>query len=130
MPLTENINGAYQAATVSAAMLAIRDSQHFILLTAGEAANSIPGWSTVIESASSPQDFSQPTRKTHSKTDTTVSPEVTRQFRYNYTWTGGNKTQIVYQYDDGSGGGFVTVTGGTVTLTYDGSGNFTGATSA
>ena len=43
----------------------------------------------------------------------------------------GGVTGMVVQYGDGSSSpSLVTVTGGTISITYDGDGNFTGATSA
>ena len=108
----------------------MRLNWYFLLIAAANGAKVVNGWATTMASTSSPQDYSKPDSMTLSKTDTTVSPNVTRQLQYVYTWTGANLTTMVIKYDDGSGAGLVTVTGGTITLTYDGSGNFTGATSA
>lgn len=88
----------------------------------------VPGWTTTVTSASSPADYSKPDYITLSKTYTDVSPNNTVRFRYNLTWTGDNLTTIVFQYDNGTTSPlFTTVTGGTMTLTYDGSGNLMGA---
>ena len=97
-----------------------------------EAVKVAPEWSTTVTQSASPEDYSQPDHMIVSKTFTDVSPNVTERFKYVYTWTSGNKTQILFQYDDGTGSSpeFTTITGGTMTLTYDGSGNLTGATSA
>ena len=99
----------------------------------GKAGLYIPGWTTTVTTADtgSPLDYSEPTVVTISKTYTDVSPNVTRQFRYNLTWAAGLLTEIVYQnYDVAASPQWATVTGGTMTLTYDAGGSFTGATSA
>ena len=49
--------------------------------------------------------------------------------KYIFTWSGGDLISTQYQYDDGLGGGYTTLTHGTVTNTYSG-GNWTGNTSA
>ena len=92
----------------------------------------VPGWTTTVTTADtgSPLDYSEPTVVNMTKAFTDVSPNVTEQIQFNLTWAGGKLTGIVYQYDDGSGGGLTTVTGGTLTLTYSAGGHFTGATSA
>ena len=92
----------------------------------------VPGWTTTVTTADtgSPLDYSEPTVVNMSKAFTDVSPNVTEQIQFNLTWVASKLTGIVYQYDDGSGGGLTTVTGGTLTLTYSAGGHFTGATSA
>ena len=93
----------------------------------------IPGWTTTVTTAStaSPLDYSEPTVITIAKTYTDISPNELRQFRYNLTWTSTFLTGIVYQhYDATASPQWATVTGGTITITRDASGNFTGATSA
>ena len=65
------------------------------------------------------------------KTYTTVSPNVTMTYRFDLTWTGDNLTQIVCKFSDGTTSPlFTTVTSGTISCTYDASGNLTGATTA
>ena len=90
-----------------------------------------PGWSTTITSNSSPEDFTYPDRIELSKTYTTVSPNETWTYRFDLTWTGTNLTTIVCSFSDGSTSPlFTTVTGGTITCTYDGSGNLKSASTA
>ena len=101
---------------------------YFLLLCAVNGVRIAPGWTTVVTASGSPLDYAHPDSMVLSKLDATVSPSITRRIRFTYTWTGDNCTTIVCAYDDGSG--YVTVTGGTLTLAYDGLGNFTGATSA
>ena len=89
-----------------------------------------PGWTTTVTSTSSPLG-DEPSRIEVAKTYTTVSPEETWTYRFDLTWTGGNLTGIVCSFSDGTTSPlFTTVTGGTITCTYDGSGNLTGATTA
>ena len=92
-----------------------------------------PGWTTTVSSSSSPLDYDHPERIELSKTYTTTSPNVTMTYRFDLTWTGDNLTTIVCQFSDSSNPTsplFTTVTGGTITCTYDASGNLTGATTA
>ena len=97
-----------------------------------EAVKVAPEWTTTITSSSSPLDYSQPDHMIVSKTFTDVSPNVTERFKYVYTFSSGNKTQILFQYDDGTGSSpeFTTVTGGQIDLVYDGSGNLISAASS
>jgi len=44
------------------------------------------------------------------------------------TYTGDNPTEVIVQLDSGGGGGYETMS--TITLTFDGSSNWTGGTSA
>jgi len=129
MALTENFRIPSLSQGVAADLDQMRANWHFLAMVAGKSALVIPGWTTTIVSSSSPVDYVHPDYMVIAKTYTAESPNVTIQYKYVYTWTGNNLTTIVYQFDDGGGGGFVTVTGGTVTLTYSGA-NFTGATSA
>jgi hypothetical protein len=109
----------------------MRDNWKWLFMVAMEKVDAAPDWATTITSNSSPLDFSEPDQKLVSKTYTDESPNRTEQFRYQYTWSGGNKTQIVFQYYDvNSSPQWQTVTGGTATLSYDGSGNLTGVTTA
>jgi len=101
---------------------------YFLFMCAMNGVRVAPGWTTTMTSTASPQDFAHPNTMILTKLDATVSPSITRKFRFTYTWTGDNLTTIVCAYDDGSG--YVTVTGGTLTLTYNALGDFTGATSA
>lgn len=126
--LTERINEISLSYPRSDSHAALIDTIRWLFMVMMERALAAPDWATVITSSASPEDFTEPDYKTVTKTYTDESPEVTVQFRYNYTWASGNKTGIEFQFDDGSG--LETVTGGTVVLTYDGSGNFTGATTS
>jgi hypothetical protein len=93
----------------------------------------IPGWTTTITTADtgSPLDYSEPTEVLIAKTYTDTSPNVLRQFKYVLTWTGGFLTQVVYwNYDATGSPQWQVVTGGTITITRDATGNMTGATSA
>ena len=128
MALTENFTAPALANAVDTDLITMRANWRFLFLNSVGGGKVAPGWTTVMASASSPQDFSKPDSMTLSRTDTTVSPNVTEQYKFTYTWTGVNATTIVCAYDDGTG--FVTVTGGTLTLTYDGLNNFSGCTSA
>ena len=123
MPLAEDFTKPAFANAVSSDLDAIRNNFNFLLAAAINGSVVVPGWTTTVESDSSPQDFSEP--------DRIILTKGTRAFRFEYTWSGGNVTGIVVKYDDGvSSPSLATLTGGTITLTYDGSGNFTGATTA
>lgn len=130
MALTEDFNKPALANAVATDLEAIRDNFAFCLVAATNGSIVIPGWQTVMASAESPENYSEPDSVTLTKTDTLASPQLTRKIQVNYTWTSGNVTGMVIKFDAGDGAGLVTVTGGTLTLTYDGDGNFTGATSA
>jgi len=91
-----------------------------------------PEWTTVVTTADtgSPLDYSQPTEILMSKTYTD-SPQTVRQFKYVLTWVGGFLTGVVYwNYDATASPQWQIVTGGTITITRDAVGNFTGATPA
>ena len=123
MALAEDFTKPDFANPVDTDLDAIRDNFQFLLASALNGAPFMAGWTTTVESDSSPQDFSEPDRIKLTK--------GTRAFWFEYTWTSGNVTQIVIKYDDGvSSPSLATLTGGTLTLTYDSDGNFTGATSA
>ncbi len=130
MALTEDFTRP-DFADLAADLASIRTNFYFLLVSAVNGSIIIPGWTTTINSTSSPQNFGEPDSVVLSRLDTAVSPNVTRKIHIEYTWTGGNVTTMVIKYDDGvSSPSLSIVTGGTLTLTYDGSGNFTGATSA
>jgi len=131
MALTQQFNKPDFANAVTTDLTAFNTNWYFLLVAAVNGSIVIPGWTTTINSNSSPVDYSEPDNVTLAYTDTTVSPNVTHQIIIEYTWTSGNVTGMVIKYDDGSSSpSLETVTGGTLTLTYDGDGNFTGATSA
>ena len=52
------------------------------------------------------------------------------KIRREYSWSSGQIQTIVHKFDKGLGAGLETLTGGTVTFSFDANGNFTGATSA
>lgn len=129
--LTDRINEISLSYPRQTSHDALIETVRWLFMVMMERVPAAPEWTTIINSTSSPQDFDAPDSREVSKTYTDVSPNQTVQFRYQYTYSGGNKTGIVFQYyDAASSPQWQTVTGGTATLTYDGSGNFTGATTA
>jgi len=123
MAITEDFTKPDFANGVSTDLDQIRDNFNFLLAAAANGSIVVPGWTTTVYSDSSPQDFSEP--------DRIILTKGTRAIHIEYTWTSGNVTGMVVKYDDGvSSPSLSTVTGGTITLTYDGSNNFTGATTA
>ena len=123
MALAEDFTKPAFANPVDTDLDQIRANFNFLLLAAMNGAVVVPGWTTTVNSTSSPLNYAEP--------NSIVLTKGTRAFYMNLTWTSGNVTQIVCRYDDGvSSPSLVTVTGGTITLTYDGDNNFTGATTA
>lgn len=100
---------------------AIREKFIFCMLAAAAAGYRLPGWSTTVNGA----DLTEP-----DDIVMTLNADPDVKMRWTYTWTTGNLTQEVWAFDRGTGSGYETVDDGTVTLSYDGSNNFTGATSA
>lgn len=95
---------------------ALRDNATWLMIAAAGQGYVLPGWTTVVNGA----DKSEPT-----------SIEMTKgslKIRWSFTWSSSKVTQQVWAYDRGLGAGYETLTGGTITLAYDGSDNFTGAT--
>jgi len=105
----------------------IRDNFETLMMYAGGQGYVLPNWTTTVNSSSSPQDFSEPD-------DITMTHSDGRKMRWTLTWTSGKVTQIVWEFDRGVAESptvtWETLTGGTCTLSYDGSGNFTGVTTA
>jgi len=123
MAITEDFTKPDFANSIDSDLDQIRDNFNFLLACAANGAVVLPGWTATAYSDSSPQDFSKP--------DRIVLTKGTRAIWLRYTWTGDNVTTIQMQYDDGvSSPSLATVTGGTITITYDSEGNFTGATTA
>jgi len=123
MALAEDFTKPDFANPVDTDLDAIRSNFNFLLGALMNGAPFVPGWTTTVTSNSSPLDYSQP--------DQIRLTKGTRAFQFDLTWSSGNCTQIVCKYDDGvSSPSLTTMTNGTITLTYDGSGNFTGATTA
>jgi hypothetical protein len=131
MALTEQFNLASLPEVIADAFSALQDNFYFLALAQAKGSWLLPGWDTTVTSNSSPQDFSKPDIVTLTKTYTTVSPNITRTLQIEFTYTGDNPTTIVYKFGDGtSSPELVTVTGGTMTCTYDGSGNLKTAVSS
>ena len=131
MALSQRFDRPDFANAVEVDLGAMQTNWYWLLVAAVNGSVVAPGWTTTINSTSSPVDYSEPDNLTLTYLDTSQSPNVTRQIVIEYTWTGGNVTQMVIKYGDGtSSPALETVSGGTMTLTYDGSGNFTGATTA
>jgi len=130
--LTQQFNEPDFASDVSTSLTAIRANFWFLLVAAANGSVVAPGWTTTIASASSPVNYGQPDSMTMTYLDTTVSPNVTKTIKISYSWdVDGNVIGVVVQFGDGtSSPELVTAEGGTITLSYDGAGNFTGATTA
>lgn len=95
----------------------LRDNVAWLMIAAAGQGYVLPNWNT---STTGP-DPAEP--------ETIVMTQGSLRMRWSLTWNAGNVTQIVWEFDDG-GGTYATLTGGTITLAYDGSSNFTGATAA
>ena len=99
----------------------IRDNFTWLMIAAAGQGYILPGWAAVAVSTTSPLVPSEPNTITMTHTDG-------RKMRWTLTWASGKVTLIVWEYDRDLGGGFETLVGGTVTITYDGADNFTGTT--
>lgn len=131
IPLTEKFNLVSLPEDVATAFAALQDNFYFLALSQSRSSLVIPGWDTTVNSSESPLNYAQPDSITLQKTYTTESPQVTRTIQISFTYTGTNPTTIVFAYGDGTTSPDVTtVTGGTMTCTYDGSGNLITATAA
>ena len=131
MPLAENFNLESLPEVIADAFDALQDNFFFLALAQAKGSWLLPGWDTTVLQSNSPEDFSKPDTVTLTKTYTNESPNVTRTIQIEFTYTGGNPTTIVYKFGDGvSSPELVTVTGGTMTCTYDGNGNLKTATSS
>ena len=131
MAIGEQFNLVSLPSDVSDALAALQENFYFLGLAQAQASKLLAGWDTVVTSTSSPLNYALPDYMTLTKTYTDVSPNVTKTIRIEYTYTGSNATTIVFKFGDGtSSPELVTVTGGTMTCTYDGSGNLITATSA
>ena len=105
------------SSAVDAAQDAIRDNQIWIVIALGNAGIIVPGWNAT------------PTGADLSKPDTVVmTGPGGRKIRMTYSYTGDDVTGIVVAYDKNLGAGYETLASGTATLTYDGSGNWSGST--
>lgn len=131
MAITQRFDIPDMANPVSTDLALMRDNWFWLFAAAANGAVVAPGWTTTIVSNSSPLDYAEPDAIQLSYVDTTVSPQVTHLVQIDLTWTGGNVTGMVMKYGpDTQSPQLETITGGTITLSYDGSGNFTGATTA
>ena len=93
----------------------IRDNIDWVVIALGNAGIIVPGWAAAPSGA----DPAKPSR-------VVLTGPGSRKIRMTYTYTGDNVTGIDIDYDSGSG--YEQVVLGTATLTYDGSGNWTGTT--
>ena len=96
----------------------IRDNIVILMIMAAGQGYLLPNWTTTVNGT----DKSEP--------DSIEMTQASLKMKWVFTWSSGNVTAIVWQYDKGLGAGYETLTCGTLTLSYDGSNNFTGATSA
>ena len=108
---------------VDADLDAVRDNFEWLMVCAASSAYMLPGWTTVAVSTTSPLVPEEPNTITMTHADG-------RKMRFTLTWSGGLVTLIVFEFDRDLGGGYETMTLGTITPSYDGSNNFTGATVA
>ena len=97
---------------------ATRENLVFLMIAAGAVGYMLPGWSTTVNGTNK------------AEPDSIVMAKGSLQMKWLFTWSSGKVTQIIWQYDRGLGAGLETLTGGTITPSYDGSNNFIGATSA
>lgn len=97
---------------------AMRDNATWLMIAAAGQGYVLPGWTTVVNGA----DKSEP--------DSIEMTKGSLKMRWAFTWSSSKVTQQVWAYDRGLGSGYETLTGGTITLAYDGSDTFTGATTA
>lgn len=126
MPLGENATIPNWANAADSDVSAIRD--RFAWVIAALIANGIvmlPNWASTPYSTSSPQNFAEPNYWIMTANDDN------RELRIDLTWSSSKITQVVCKYNAGvSSPGMATLTGGTITVAYDGDGNVTGITSA
>ena len=95
----------------------IRDNQIWIIIALGNAGILIPGWTAV------------PSGGTAAKpAQLVLTGPGSRLIKMAYSYTGNDVTGIVISYDKALGAGYEAVASGTATITYDGSGNWTGTT--
>lgn len=105
------------ATAVDANMDSIRDNEIWHLIAFASAAILVPGWNSVPSGA----DLAKPD-------DVVLTGPGGRKVRITYTYTGDDVTGIDIDYDKNLGAGYEQITLGTGTITYDGSGNFSGCT--
>ena len=94
----------------------IRENFIWLMLAAAGQGYILPGWTTVVNGA----DKTEP--------DSIEMSKGSLGMKWTFTWSNSLLVGQVWQYDSGSG--YATLAGGTLTLSYDGDDNFTGATAA
>lgn len=112
----------FENTAVDAMLDQVRDNLVWLSIQAAATGYALPGWTTTID----PGDLDEPTYIELTLDGT--SPAV--KIRFNFTWTDGNLTTEVRQYDKGLGAGLETLAGGTLTYAYNGSDQLTGVTNA
>lgn len=105
------------ATAVDANQDSIRDNEIWTIIALGCAGIIFPRWNAVPSGA----DLAKPD-------DVVLTGPGGRKIRLTYTYTGDDVTGIVVEYDKNLGALYELLTLGTATLTYDGSGNWTGTT--
>ena len=101
----------------------VRDNEQWLMIAAAASGYILPAWTTVAVGSGSPENLAEPATITMTHSDG-------RKMKWTLTWSSGKVTTVLWQFDKGLGGGLETLTGGTATLTYDGSNNWSGATTA
>lgn len=96
---------------------AIRDNQIWIVIALCNAGILVPGWNAI------------PTGGDLSKPDyVTLTGPGGRKVRLTYSYTGDDVTGIDIDYDKNLGSGYEQMASGIATITYNGSGQWTGTT--
>ena len=105
------------ASAVDDAQDFIRDNITWGLIAIASGTYLIPGWAAAASggTASEPAVI-------------TMTHASGRLMKFSLTWTTGSVTGVIVQYDKGLGAGYETLSLGTATIAYDGSGNWTGTT--
>lgn len=99
---------------------AIRENEMFMMLMAASNNYQLPGWAFTPSGA----DLAEP-----DYIEGVMNGGSGIKMKFIFVWSSGDLTSTQYQWDDGQGGGYTTLTDGTVTNTYS-AGNWTGNTSA
>jgi hypothetical protein len=105
------------ASAVDASQDQIRDNIIWGLIAVASGTYMLPGWPATPSGGTA----SEPAV-------VTMTHASGRNMKFTLTWTSGAVTGVAVQYDKGLGAGYETVTLGTATIAYDGSGNWTGTT--
>ncbi|KAA9133450.1 hypothetical protein F3N42_03615 [Marinihelvus fidelis] len=99
----------------------LRDNITWIIAMLAGGVFILPGWATTASGS----DLSEP-----DYIELVNNDSASLKMKFTFTWSSGNLTQIVCQYDKGLGAGYETFDDGTIAISYDGSGNFSGATTS